>query len=653
MANTSIGTAWIQIKPSMEGISTEISKALSSGDPAGKFSSGFNKTFIDSAKQSFSQAFSDFADQSKQAWSNFKILASGAILGAAGAITYAVKQFADYEQLIGGVETLFKDSSSIVKNYAQGAYKTAQLSANRYMETITGFSASLLQGLGGDTAKAAKIGNMAVTDMADNANKMGTSMESIQFAYQGFAKDNFTMLDNLKLGYGGTQAEMARLINDSGVMGKTFKATATNVGSIPFDKVIEAIHEIQNRLDITGTSAKEASTTISGSFNTAKSAFNDMIVSLSDPNGNFDLQFKKFIDSGKQFLSNLAPVVKSIATTIFGEIKKQSPELASAIEGVAKTIENIFNFIKENQGTVITILQVVLAFKLLQVAVGGVLAVISTLSPIIKLVQGSILLMAAIANSSFVSMAAGWLIAMGPIPWVIAIIVGLTALIVANWQSISDFIGQVWSNIAGGASFVWNSIVAVFGGIVGWFTQIFQSAWDGIKSIFSGVGGFFRGVWDTIVGIFGKVGTAIGDAIGGSIKGVVNAIIGFAEGTINGFINAINIAIDVLNAIPGVKIGRLNLLNIPRLATGGPVFGPGTGTSDSVPAYLSNGEYVIKAAAAQKIGYDNLDKLNSTGSMSGSGDIYFTINGYNKDPDELADIISRKIALKKGRVIGG
>ena len=137
--------------------------------------------------------------------------------GIAGITAKAVSEYADYEQLVGGVETLFKDSSDKVVEYANNAYKTAGLSANEYMDTVTSFSASLLQGLEGDTAQAAEYANLAITDMSDNANKMGTSMEMIQNAYQGFAKQNYTMLDNLKLGYGGTASEMARLINDSGV----------------------------------------------------------------------------------------------------------------------------------------------------------------------------------------------------------------------------------------------------------------------------------------------------------------------------------------------------------------------------------------------------------------------------------------------------
>ena len=179
--------------------------------------------------------------------------------GIAGITAKAVSEYADYEQLVGGVETLFKDSSDKVVEYANNAYKTAGLSANEYMDTVTSFSASLLQGLEGDTAQAAEIANTAIVDMADNANKMGTDMASIQNAYQGFAKQNYTMLDNLKLGYGGTASEMARLINDSGVLGDTMTVTADNVNSVSFDKMIEAIHTVQVEMGISGLTAEQRS----------------------------------------------------------------------------------------------------------------------------------------------------------------------------------------------------------------------------------------------------------------------------------------------------------------------------------------------------------------------------------------------------------
>ena len=206
----------------------------------------------------------------KAAVSAGKVLAKGVAVGAAGVgavIGKSVMEFGDYEQLVGGVDTLFKDSSGKVQEYAKNAYKTAGLSANNYMETVTSFSASLLQSLKNDTGKASDYAHMAIVDMSDNANKMGTDMQSIQYAYQGFAKQNYTMLDNLKLGYGGTQEEMKRLVKDAAKIDKSVKANDMSFGNI-----VKAIHAVQTKLDITGTTAKEAATTIQGSFSSLKSA---------------------------------------------------------------------------------------------------------------------------------------------------------------------------------------------------------------------------------------------------------------------------------------------------------------------------------------------------------------------------------------------
>lgn len=198
----------------------------------------------------------------------------------------AIAGYADYEQLVGGVETLFKDSSGVVENYANNAYKTAGLSANQYMETVTSFSASLLQSLNGDTAKSAQVADKAITDMSDNANKMGTSMESIQNAYQGFAKQNYTMLDNLKLGYGGTKSEMERLIADANKLAKE-QGKAGDMTINSYADIVEAIHLVQDSMGITGTTAKEASTTIQGSVNSMKSAWDNLLVGVADDNADF------------------------------------------------------------------------------------------------------------------------------------------------------------------------------------------------------------------------------------------------------------------------------------------------------------------------------------------------------------------------------
>lgn len=253
------------------------------------------------------------ASKALSAISKAALAVTGAAATAVSALAKsAVDGYAEYEQLVGGVETLFKDSADVIQGYADEAYKTAGMSANAYMETVTGFSASLLQGLQGDTAKAAEIANQAVIDMSDNANKMGTDMTMIQNAYQGFAKQNYTMLDNLKLGYGGTQSEMARLINDSGVLGDAMTVTAETVNSVSFDKIIEAIHVIQTNMGITGTTAKEAATTIQGSISSMQGAWENLMVGLADPTQDFDRLLGNLIDSVITVSDNLMPRIMAV-----------------------------------------------------------------------------------------------------------------------------------------------------------------------------------------------------------------------------------------------------------------------------------------------------------------------------------------------------
>lgn len=252
-----VATAYVQIIPSAQGIGGGIAQALG-GDAAAT-----------SAGQSFGGKL---------------VGAIKGVIAAAGigtALSKAITEGAALEQSIGGVETLFGDAASQVIAAADNAFATAGLSANQYMETVTGFSARLLQGLGGDTQAAAALADTAVTDMADNANKMGTSIETITQTYQSLARGNYEMLDNLKLGYGGTQSEMARLINDSGVLGDTMVATAENVNSIGFDKMIEAIHVVQTEMGITGTTAMEAETTIAGSLSALQASFSNVLANLT------------------------------------------------------------------------------------------------------------------------------------------------------------------------------------------------------------------------------------------------------------------------------------------------------------------------------------------------------------------------------------
>nr|DAH16719.1 MAG TPA: tail tape measure protein [Caudoviricetes sp.] len=215
----------------------------------------------------------------------------------------SIDQYAEYEQLVGGVDTLFKTASDKVQEYAANAYKTAGMSANEYMDTVTSFSASLLQSLGGDTEKAAQKADQAITDMADNANKMGTGMEMIQNAYQGFAKQNYTMLDNLKLGYGGTKEEMERLLADAEKLsGQKFDISS-------YSDIVDAIHVVQTEMGITGTTAKEAASTIQGSVSAAKSAWSNLITGIAADNADLDTLIGNFVSSVETAAGNIIPRV--------------------------------------------------------------------------------------------------------------------------------------------------------------------------------------------------------------------------------------------------------------------------------------------------------------------------------------------------------
>ena len=226
---------------------------------------------------------------------------SGAIKSLIGG---AVENYGDFEQLVGGVETLFKDSAGIVQNYAKEAYKTAGLSANDYMETVTSFSASLLQSMGNDTQAAAEKANRAITDMSDNANKMGTDMQSIQNAYQGFAKQNYTMLDNLKLGYGGTKEEMQRLLTDAE------KLSGIKYDLSSYADIVDAIHVVQTEMGITGTTAKEAATTIQGSAAAAKAAWTNLTTGLGDENADLSKLLLTFGESVATAAKNIIPRIQ-------------------------------------------------------------------------------------------------------------------------------------------------------------------------------------------------------------------------------------------------------------------------------------------------------------------------------------------------------
>lgn len=251
--------------------------------------------------------------------------------------TLAVNSYADYEQLVGGVETLYKDSAAKVQQYAADAYKTSGMTANEYMTTATSYAAALVSSLGGDTEQAAELSNMAVSDMADNWNKFGSSADSVQDAYNGFAKGQFQLLDNLKLGYGGTKEEMERLLDDANKLNAA-QGKYTDYSIDSFSDIILAIHDIQTEYDITGTTAKEASTTISGSLSAAKAAWANLVTGVADDNANFGQLISNFVDSATTAASNIIPRVEVALNGAAKLIESLVPPIMAELPGLIETV---------------------------------------------------------------------------------------------------------------------------------------------------------------------------------------------------------------------------------------------------------------------------------------------------------------------------
>ena len=316
----------------------------------------------------------------------------GKAIGAVGSAfidvgKQAVQSYAQYEQLVGGVDTLFGESSKKVQEYASNAYKTSGMSANEYMETVTSFSASLISSLDGDTAKASEVANRAIIDMSDNANKMGTDISMIQNAYQGFAKQNYTMLDNLKLGYGGNKTEMERLIADASKMTDVQKELGITVaeGDMSFANIANAISVVQKNMGLMGTTASEASGTISGSTGSMKSAWQNLITGIADDNANFEVLVSNFVESvvGKDgeggFISNILPRVQTALDGIVQMVVALADTLLPQITKIGvDLIQKLVSSINENLPALLES-----ASSILNTLIDGILSLLPTLMPVV------------------------------------------------------------------------------------------------------------------------------------------------------------------------------------------------------------------------------------------------------------------------------
>ena len=576
----------------------------------------------------------------------------------------AIGNYAAYEQLVGGVETLFGDSADIVQEYAQNAYKTAGMSANEYMETVTSFSASLLQGLEGDTATAAKAANTAIVDMSDNANKMGTSIASIQNAYQGFAKQNYTMLDNLKLGYGGTASEMARLINESGVLnkaqednseeaarlnanlealkkkyaemgvelqaqsvrhnqvsseykkaiteldeigaksGETSKAyqkqaekveklgqklaasteamnasklaidrtktgikdaqkavdnlgaatviTADTVKDVPFDKIIEAIHVVQTEIGITGTTSKEAASTIEGSGGSMRAAWQNVLTGIADTNQEIAPLIEAFVETASSAAENYLPRISAVVdglvelfTVVWNETLPKIAEHFPALQGVV----DFFNWIKENGTAIETVLAAItagfVAFKAAAVMTKAITA-FQTLFSVLQSGQG---IMAALNT----------IMAANPIGLIVTAVAALVAGFVVLWNKSEDFRNfwiNLWETVKGAVDSAiqwivqaWNDITEFFVGIVTWFNDnVIVPIVEFFKNLWVTVSGFFVSLWNDIVKVWETVTTWFDDNI---IQPLVKFFKGLWDSVSGFFVSLWNDIVKVWQAVTG------------------------------------------------------------------------------------------------------
>ena len=534
---TELGKAYVQIIPSAKGISGMIQKEMG-GEVA---SAGV------SAGESLG---------SKMMGAVSGVIAAAGIGKAIGA---SITEGAALQQSLGGVETLFKDSADKVKGFANEAYKTTGLSANAYMENVTGFSASLLQSLGGDTDKAAETANMAMIDMSDNANKMGTSMESIQLAYQGFAKQNYTMLDNLKLGYGGTKQEMQRLLSDAE------KLTGVKYDMNNLSDVYSAIHAIQENLDITGTTAREAATTFTGSFESMKAAAQNVLGKLSLGE---DIQpaLQALMETTSTFLfGNLIPMI--------GNILKQIPNLI--LGGIKGVFSGIFGEgLGSIMGGIVTALgSAFLAFKAFSAVSGLLSGIPAVLTTIKTAVTGLFTAMSAnpigIAIAAIAALTAGLVYFFTQTEMGRQIWQGFMDWFSGVWQSVAPVLTEVWNGIVETATTVWNNMMAVVAPIIQAVVDFIRSVWDGISLWWTENQGLIQQTFTTVWNAIQTVIQTVMPIIQSIIETAMNILAPFIETTWNNICTvvttvwelikiAIQTAMDVIGGIIKAVMAIIN-----------------------------------------------------------------------------------------------
>lgn len=562
------------------------------------------------AEKSHPRISGAFAKVGSAAVAMGKVMVTGLAAGATalGALTtQALKAYSDYEQLVGGVETLFKESSNMVVEYANNAYKTAGMSANEYMETVTSFSASLLQSLDGDTAKAGNVANQAIIDMADNANKMGTSMESIQNAYQGFAKQNYTMLDNLKLGYGGTKEEMERLLADAE------KISGIKYDISSFADITEAIHVIQTEMDITGTTSKEAASTIQGSLGMMKSAWSNMVTGMADSSQNQNTLIKNFTDSVVTAANNILPrILETIPRLIEGlsaiaqKLVPYIPEmigqiLPALIDGarilLTELAENLPSILEELLpgigGSIGEALSSVFSqlMSLGEQLLPMIMEFAQAVMPIISELLNQLLPPLMQIVSMILPVVMDLLMALMPlIQALMPLLEPILNLLLVLLEPLIQLLDLILPPLIELVTVIVDKLVSVLAPTIEFIAKIIGSVLNSafetippiVMKVFNSISTWFTKAKETIVTIFTQVKEKIHDiwqnGIWATIKGVINMILGGVENMVNGVVRGINMILGGIDkVVSGVgdllglnwSVPTLSEISLPRLEQGG------------------------------------------------------------------------------------
>lgn len=413
----------------------------------------------------------------------------------------SVDAYGEAEQLVGGVEKLFGGSAAIVKAYADNAFKSAQMSSNEYMQIATSFSASLMQALGNDSAAAAEMVNVAINDMADNWNTYGTRAEDVKNAYQGFAKQNYTMLDNLKLGYGGTAAEMARLINDAGLLGRTVDESLEGV---TFADIIMAIHKVQENLKLTGTSSKEAASTVQGSIATMKAAWQNFLVTLADPNADFDKVTDNLVTSIDAVLDKVGPILVRVFDRLGDAFEERGPEI---LDMLGSMLEDIMpGLMGAVQSLLLAICEFITSGDNIQQIANVVRVICDTIVFLLQNDEIKAAIVMVVREIGGVMLAAAW--------------EGFVALS----ETLVEGVLEIASRLVVGLSYGLWLVIYGIGSILG---EVGKTIWKGLS-----------GAWESVTDFFAKVGSGLANVGKNIIKG-------FAEGIMAGA----GFLYDVLNTL--------------------------------------------------------------------------------------------------------